>query len=72
MYGYETLKQKLHYLYDNPLRAVIVYETSHNKYSSAIDYCTTYKGIIELELVLVPPDQVLVFLFHLSVLRNFQ
>src|SRR4051812_13875295 len=38
LYGYETLKQKLNYLHENPVRAGIVYETYHYKYSSAIDY----------------------------------
>jgi putative transposase len=51
LYGYETLKQKLNYLHDNPVRAGIVYEQWHYKYSSAADYCTTMKGGIELELV---------------------
>ncbi|MCW3109989.1 MAG: hypothetical protein JWQ09_4495 [Segetibacter sp.] len=51
LYGYETLKQKLNYLHENPVRAGIVYETWHYKFSSAIDYCTTMKGKIDLELV---------------------
>ena len=51
LYGYETLQQKLNYLHENPVRAGIVYEAWHYKYSSAIDYCTTMKGKIELELV---------------------
>ena len=45
------LKQNLNYLHDNPVRAGIVYETWHDTYSSAIDYCTTEKGKIDLELV---------------------
>ncbi len=51
LYGYETLRQKLNYLHENPVRAGIVYETWHYKYSSAIDYCTNEKGKIDLELV---------------------
>ena len=51
LYGYETLKQKLNYLHENPVRAGIVYETWHYKYSSAIDYCTNVKGKLELEHV---------------------
>lgn len=51
LYGYETLKQKLNYLHDNPVRAGIVYETWHYKYSSAMDYCTCMSGMLELELV---------------------
>jgi len=50
LYGYETLKQKLNYLHKNPIRAGIIYESWHYKYSSAIDYCTTMKGKIDLEL----------------------
>jgi REP element-mobilizing transposase RayT len=51
LYGYETLKQKLNYLHENPVRAGIVYEPWHYKFSSAIDYCSTEKGKIKLELV---------------------
>lgn len=51
LYGYETLKQKLNYLHENPVWAGIVYELWHYTYSSAIDYCTTVKGKIDLELV---------------------
>ncbi len=49
--GYETLKQKLNYLHENPVRAGIVNETWHYKYSSAIDYRTTAKDTINLKLV---------------------
>ena len=51
LYGYETLKQKLNYLHENSIRAGIVYESWHYKYSSAIDYCTDMNGMLELELV---------------------
>ena len=51
LYGYETVKQKLNYIHENPVRAGIVYETWCYKYSSAIDYCTNLKDKIELELV---------------------
>ena len=51
LYGIEALKQKLNYLHDNPVRAGIVYESWHYKYSSAIDYCTITKGLLDLELV---------------------
>jgi REP element-mobilizing transposase RayT len=51
LYGYEALKLKLNYLHDNPVRAGIVYESWHYKYSSAINYCTDTNGILELELV---------------------
>jgi hypothetical protein len=43
LYGYETLKQKLNYRHNNPIRAGIVYESWYYKYSSAIDYCITMK-----------------------------
>ena len=49
LYGYEALQQKLNYLHENPVRAGIVYESWHYKYSSAIDYCTTEKGKIDIE-----------------------
>ena len=51
LYGYETLKQKLNYLHENSVRAGIVYEAWHYKYSSAADYCTAAKGKIDLEPV---------------------
>jgi hypothetical protein len=51
LYGYETLKQKINYLHANPIRAGIVYETWHYKYSSAINYCTDMNGLLEWELV---------------------
>ena len=51
LYGCETLKQKLSYLQENPVKAGIVYKTWHYKYSSAIDYCTNLKAKIDLELV---------------------
>ena len=51
LHNYEILRQKLNYLHENRVRAGIVYEAWHYKYSSAIDYCTNEKGKIELELV---------------------
>jgi len=70
LYGYKTLKQKLNYLPENIISAGIVYESWHYKYSSAIDYCTTMKGKIKLELIYILPDAVLGFLLRLSVLWN--
>lgn len=49
LYGYETLKLKLNYLHEDPIRAGIVDESWNYKYSSAIDYCTDMKGLLELE-----------------------
>ena len=51
LYGYEMLMQELDYLHDNPVRAGLVYETWHYKYSSAVDYCTNMKGLLGLQLV---------------------
>ncbi|MGI8636155.1 MAG: hypothetical protein ACR2KZ_12205 [Segetibacter sp.] len=50
-YGYETLKQKLNYLHDNPVRAGIVYQPCHYKYSSAVDYSADSNSMLELALV---------------------
>ena len=46
-----VVKQKLNYMHENPVRAGIVCETWHYKYSRAINYCTNLKGKIDLELV---------------------
>ena len=51
LYGKDMLQQKLLYLHDNPVRAGLVYETWHYKYSSATDYCTTTKGLLDLQLL---------------------
>ena len=51
LYGYEMLKQKLDYLHANSVRAGIVFDPWHYKYSSAVDYCTNMKGLLELQLV---------------------
>lgn len=51
LYGNEMLQQKLLYLHENPVRAGLVYETWHYKHSSAIDYCTTLKGLLDLQLL---------------------
>ena len=60
LYGYETLKQKLNYVHENPVRAGVVYESWHYKYSSAIDYCTNIKGLLEIgACVTILPDAVL-------------
>ncbi len=52
LYGNEMLQQKLFYLHENPVRAGLVYERWHYKYSSATDYCTTMKeGLLDLQLL---------------------
>jgi hypothetical protein len=45
----EMVKQKLNYLHFNPVRSGLVTEPQHFKYSSAVDYLTTSKGILEIE-----------------------
>jgi hypothetical protein len=39
------------YIHNNPLRAGLVNETRHYKYSSATDYCTDINGLLRLEHV---------------------
>ena len=51
LYGYETLKQKLNYLHENPVRAGIVDLASHYKYSSAVDYYEERAGLLKVELL---------------------
>lgn len=45
----EMLEQRLGYLHDNPVRSGMVWESWHYKYSSAIDYCTLNKGLLQIE-----------------------
>jgi putative transposase len=47
----EKLKQRLDYLHENPVRSGLVWEPWHYKYSSAIDYYTTAKGLLTLALL---------------------
>jgi putative transposase len=49
LYGQEMLQQKLLYLHENPVRAGLVYETRHYKYSSAVNHYTNMKGSLELQ-----------------------
>ena len=51
LHGNDMLQQKLLYLHDNPVRAGLVTEPWHYKYSSATDYCPTTTGLLELELL---------------------
>ena len=49
-----TLRRKtlcLNYLHNNPVKAGLVWEPWHYKYGSAIDYYTTEKGLLKLELI---------------------
>ena len=43
------LKQQVDYLHKNPVRAGIVNEAQDYVYSSAVDYYTTRKGLIEIQ-----------------------
>jgi hypothetical protein len=43
------MKQRLNYLHENPVRSGLVWEAWHFKYSSAIDYYTNGKGLLEIE-----------------------
>ena len=43
------LKERLDYLHENPVRAGIVFEPQEYVYSSAVDYYTKRKGLIEIE-----------------------
>lgn len=45
------LQQRMNYLHENPVRAGLVWEPWHYKYSSAIDYYTNEKGLICLERI---------------------
>ena len=48
---YDKFLQRLNYLHENPVRAGLVWEAWHYKYSSAIDYYTDKKGLIEVEII---------------------
>jgi REP element-mobilizing transposase RayT len=43
--------QRLNYLHENPVRAGLVWEPWHYKYSSAIDYYTNEKGLISVDII---------------------
>jgi hypothetical protein len=43
------LKQRLNYFDENPVRAGLVLEVQHYKYSSAIDYYCESKGMLFIE-----------------------
>ena len=45
----EKLKQRLHYLHENPVQSGLVWEAWHYKYSSATDYYTSKKGLLSIE-----------------------
>jgi len=43
------IRQRLDYLHNNPVKAGLVWEAWHYKYSSAIDYCTNERGLLKIE-----------------------
>ncbi len=45
----EKLNQRLQYLHENPVQSGLVWEAWHYKYSSAIDYYTSEKGLLTIE-----------------------
>ncbi len=45
----QKLKVRLDYLHENPVRAAVVWEPWHYKYSSAIDYYTDEHGLLKIE-----------------------
>jgi len=44
----EKLRQRLDYVHENPVSAGLVYESHHYVYSSAIDYYTPTKGLLDI------------------------
>ncbi len=49
LYGHDMLQQNLLYLHENRVRAGLVYETWHYKYSSTINHYTNMKGLLDLQ-----------------------
>lgn len=47
------LLQRLKYLHDNPVRAGILWELSHYKYSSAIDYYENKQGLLLVSRLMI-------------------
>jgi putative transposase len=45
----ELMQQRLEYLHHNPVKAGLVWEAWHYKYSSAIDYYTGERGLLAIE-----------------------
>jgi hypothetical protein len=48
----DIASQRLNYLHENPVRAGIVWEPQHYKYSSAGDYYNNTPGLLKLEMLL--------------------
>ncbi len=47
----DMIDQKLEYLHTNPVKAGLVWEEGHYKYSSAIDYCGEQAGLLPIEVL---------------------
>jgi putative transposase len=47
----QMMDERLNYLRTNPVKAGIVWEPQHYKYSSAIDYYTEEKGLLTIERI---------------------
>lgn len=47
----EMIDQRLNYLHDNPVRSGSVRSAEEYVYSSAIDYYTTERGVIEIDFI---------------------
>lgn len=45
------LKQRLDYLHNNPVKWGLVWEPWHYKYSSAVDYYTNERGLLNVDLI---------------------
>ena len=45
----EIFDSKINYLHENPVRAGLVWNIEDYRYSSAVDYYTTRKGLIEID-----------------------
>jgi putative transposase len=48
----EKLIQRMDYLHENPVRSGLVWDPWNYKYSSAVDYYTKERGLIEIEYVI--------------------
>ena len=48
LYTNKFMKQKVEYIYENPVVAGIVYEPQQYVYSSAIDYYDNRKGLVTI------------------------
>ena len=47
----EMIDQRLDYLHENPVRAGLVWEAIHYKYSSAVDYSEGRVGLLPIEML---------------------